>query len=147
MSLILVACVFSTFAMTGLIWLIQLVNYPLMSFVPDDKFVDYEAAHCRNITPLVLPLMTCELLTSGWLCFVPITAVRAELISGGVLTVLLWVSTFLIQVPLHTRLATRFIRKDWRRLVNSNWIRTWLWSARSILMAWVVWQLVSQAVE
>jgi hypothetical protein len=143
MSLMLLACVFSTFAMTGLIWLIQVVTYPLMSLVPEDRFVDYEAAHRRNITPLVLPLMTCELLTSAWLSFVPIPTVRAELIGGGVLTVLLWLSTFLIQVPLHSRLAVGFIREDWRRLVMTNWIRTVLWTGRSLLMAWVVWRITA----
>jgi len=145
MSLVLLACVFSTFAMTGLIWLIQLVNYPLMSLVSEDHFVAYEAAHCRRISPVVLPLMTCELVTSGWFCIRPISGVDAELIAGGMLVVLLWASTFLVQVPLHARLEKGFCRKAWKRLVFSNWIRTALWSARSLLMAWVVWQVSAAA--
>lgn len=130
--------------MTGLIWLIQLVNYPLMSFVPEDRFIDYEHAHCRRITPVVLPLMICELATSGWLWLKPITSVEAELTIGAVMTGLLWASTFLIQVPLHKRLEKGFEHRTWRRLVLSNWIRTAFWSARSLLMSWVLWQIATR---
>lgn len=141
MSLILLACVFSTFAMTGLIWLIQRVSYPLMSLVPEDHFVAYEAAHCRRISPVVLPLMVCELATSLWLSVRPIDVVRQELIAGGILTLLLWASTFLIQVPMHNRLEKGFHRETWKRLVLTNWIRTVLWSVRSVLMACVLWKV------
>lgn len=145
MSLILLACVFSTFAMTGLIWLIQLVNYPLMSLVSEDDFAAYETAHCRRISPVVLPLMTCELVTSTWLCIRPLAGVRSELMLGGILVAMLWASTFLIQVPLHARLEKAFCHKSWKQLVLSNWIRTALWSARSLLMSWVLWQVATAA--
>lgn len=141
MNLILLTCVFFTFAMTGLIWLIQQVNYPLLSLVPQDDFPAYEAAHCRRISPVVLPLMTGELVTSGWLAFRPIATVESELVVGGILTFLLWASTFLIQVPLHQQLEKAFSPQAWKRLVLTNWIRTLLWSARSILMGWIVWQV------
>ena len=143
MTPILLACTFSTFAMTGLIWLIQQVNYPLMALVSEDDFVAYEAAHCRRISPVVLPLMVCELLTSGWLAFRPISPVEQELIVGAFLTGLLWLSTFLIQVPLHNRLEKCFDRATWRRLVLTNWIRTILWSARSVLMAATLMELTA----
>jgi hypothetical protein len=141
MNLILLTCVFFTFAMTGLIWLIQMVNYPLMSLVPPDDFPAYEASHCRRISPVVLPLMTGELVTSGWLTFRPIATVESELLVGAILTFLLWASTFLIQVPLHHQLEKAFNPQAWKRLVLTNWIRTTLWSARSILMGWIVWQV------
>jgi hypothetical protein len=141
MNLILLTCVFFTFAMTGLIWLIQMVNYPLMSLVPPDDFPAYEASHCRRISPVVLPLMTGELVTSGWLTFRPIATVESELLVGAILTFLLWASTFLIQVPLHHQLEKAFNPQAWKRLVLTNWIRTTLWSVRSILMGWIVWQV------
>lgn len=145
MSVVFLACLFSTFAMTGLIWLIQAVNYPLMSLVPEDHFVAYEAAHCRRISPVVLPLMTCELLTSLWLCWRPPTGnLRGLLLVGGGLTILLWLSTFLIQVPLHSQLEKAFSRTAWEQLVLTNWIRTVLWSARSGLMAWILWHISVQ---
>ena len=55
---ILLTCAFSTAAMTGLIWLIQIVQYPLMAEVGAEQFVRYEQQHCNRITAVVLPLMT-----------------------------------------------------------------------------------------
>ena len=147
MSLILLACVFSTFAMTGLIWLIQQVSYPLMAMIPKDHFIAFEAGHCRRITPVVLPLMTCELATSAWLTFRPIAGLEPELIAGALLCLLLWASTFFIQVPLHQQLEKGFDQKIWTRLVRTNWIRTTLWSARSLLMAWILWQVSRSAAQ
>jgi hypothetical protein len=147
MSLILLACVFSTFAMTGLIWLIQQVSYPLLEMVPEDHFVAFENSHCRRITPVVLPLMTCELATSVWLAFRPIAGLETPLIGGGLLSVLLWASTFSLQVPLHRQLEKGFHPKVWKRLVRTNWIRTGLWSVRSVLMAWIIWQVATKPIE
>ncbi len=140
MSLLLLSCVFSTFAMTGLIWLIQRVSYPLMGHVPADVFPAYEAFHCQRITAVVLPLMMIELVTSIWLAWKPIPGFEAILRTAAVLAVLLWVSTFVLQVPLHQKLEQAFDTTAWQRLVGSNWIRTALWTARSLLMGWVLYR-------
>ncbi len=137
-SMVLLACAFCTFAMTGLIWLIQLVQYPLMSRVGPDFFVTYEQLHCRNITPIVLPLMTVELATSVWLAWRPVAGAEWLLMTGCGLVGLLWASTFFLQVPMHDVLCQAFDAGVHRRLVQSNWIRTGLWSARSALMLWVL---------
>jgi hypothetical protein len=47
--------------------------------------------------------------------------------------VLLWLSTFAIQVPLHRRLAGGFDPAIHRTLVTTNWVRTVLWSIRGLL--------------
>lgn len=146
--IVLLACVFCTFAMTGLIWLIQLVQYPLMSRVGDEFFVQYELLHCRNITPIVLPLMTVELFSSAWLAWKPLQGQDAVLIIGCVLTGLIWASTFFLQVPMHDQLSQAFNAEIHSRLVQTNWIRTVLWSARSALMIWVLANiLLSRSVE
>lgn len=85
--------------------------------------------------------MTCELATSTWLTFRPIAGLESVLIAGGLLCLLLWASTFLLQVPLHQQLEKGFHQKTWKRLVLTNWIRTAIWSARSLLMAWILWQV------
>lgn len=140
MSPLLLSCVFSTFAMTGLIWLIQRVSYPLMGHVPPDAFPAYEAFHCQRITAVVLPLMTIELVTSLWLAVKPVPGFESTLRIAAVLCVLLWVSTFLLQVPLHQKLEQSFDTTAWQRLVGSNWIRTALWTTRSALMGWVLFR-------
>jgi len=49
------------------------------------------------------------------------------------LLVVVWASTFTIQVPLHARLSTGFDENVWRRLVNTNWVRTIAWTGRGVI--------------
>jgi hypothetical protein len=131
---ILLACAFSTAAMTGLIWLIQIVQYPLMAEVGADQFVRYEQQHCSRITAVVMPLMTVELLTALWLAWRPLPGQSGTLWLAAAAVLAIWASTFFIQVPVHDRLCVAFDAELHRRLVLSNWIRTVLWSCRSVLM-------------
>ena len=117
----------STIAMCAIIWFVQLVHYPLFARVGSDSFRAYEAEHVRRITWIVAPLMLIELASSAWLVFDdPNTAKIAGLALVGVI----WASTLLLQVPLHSRLSKGFDAKLARRLVRSNWVRTLAWSAR-----------------
>lgn len=136
-------CVFCTFAMTGLIWLIQIVQYPLMSEVGEGAFVQYERAHCDRITPIVLPLMTAELLGAAFLVWRPVPGHSGMLVAAFAALLLIWASTFFLQVPLHNRLCQAFDAELHRQLVLTNWIRTVLWSARSAMMFWILWQRVT----
>jgi hypothetical protein len=47
--------------------------------------------------------------------------------------VLIWVSTFAVQVPLHAKLAREFDRVVWHRLVTTNWLRTIVWTVRGFV--------------
>ena len=46
--------------MVGLIWLIQLVSYPLFSYVNVRDFQKYHSLHVKKITPLVALAMIFE---------------------------------------------------------------------------------------
>jgi len=46
----------------------------------------------------------------------------------------IWLSTALLQVPLHGRLVERFAERDAARLTATNWIRTVCWTLRSLLL-------------
>ena len=132
---------FSTFAMTGLIWLIQLVHYPLFDRVELSKFAQFEQDHSNWITVIVLPLMTAELGSAIYLVVARWNAAdRALWIAGLAMVVLLWASTFFLSVPEHTRLAQGFDAGSYRRLVITNWPRTVLWSLRSVLLLAVLWR-------
>ncbi len=138
MDPVLLACIISTFAMTGLIWFVQIVHYPLFEKVGRNQFIEYETRHSVLTTWVVLPLMFVELGTSTWLALHTLADTKQIMIAGAVLTVLIWVSTFLLQVPKHRILKRGFDEAAWRFLVNSNWIRTALWTARSALLCWVL---------
>jgi hypothetical protein len=136
--IILLVHALSTSMMTGLIWFVQIVHYPLMSRVGSDDFVSYERAHTRATTWVVGPLMIAELISAIYLLaqadsdavLMPIVGLVAL---GGI-----WGSTLLLQIPAHRILEQRFDAKIHARLVQTNWIRTFLWSLRSLLAMWML---------
>lgn len=133
----------STWAMVGLIWLIQIVHYPLFSRVGVAEFPTYANEHQRLITYIVLPLMFIELSTSWGLWFVRPTSLAPWMaVAGIVLVAIIWLSTFFIQVPQHSQLAQGFDAVVHQRLVQGNWIRTIAWSARGALTAWMLYEVV-----
>lgn len=131
----------STLFLTGLIWLVQLVHYPLFAQVGSAEFVNYENMHRRMITPLVGPMMLLELGTAvGLLVRRPETIPTWAAWTGFGLAVVIWLSTALLQVPEHDVLSNGFDTAAYQRLVSTNWWRTAAWSLRSLLMLWCVYR-------
>jgi hypothetical protein len=124
----------STLLMAGLIWMVQLVHYPLFARVGRDAFCDYETSHTRRITWLVGPLMLLEAASAAALFFVLDSAVTQVIAGVGLaLLLIIWLSTAFLQVPCHNRLSRGFDDATLRRLVGTNWIRTAVWSVRGVL--------------
>lgn len=129
--------------MTGVIWLIQLVQYPFFAQVGRENFQQYHASHTFWITPVVAPAMILELLTSVFLIIYPPENIDSKLIwIGLILTLTVWLSTLFLQVPMHEKLGQGFDIEAHRFLVNSNWVRTIAWTLRSGLMGYLLWKLV-----
>ncbi len=129
----------STLFMTGVIWFVQIVHYPLFAQVGDAGFADYEADHTRLTGYVVMPPMVAELLSAAWLALTrPAGLPPAALWTGLALVVAIWLSTALLQVPQHARLASGFDPEAARTLVSTNWIRTLAWSARAALAVWLM---------
>ena len=85
---------FATFAMTGLIWFVQVVHYPLFRAVAEPGYAAYQDAHMRLTTLVVGPLMLLEAATALWLVhdrpgFVP----PALAWTGLALLAVIWLST------------------------------------------------------
>ena len=131
--------------MTGLIWFVQVVHYPLFAGVGEERFTAYQATHSRSTTFVVAPLMTVELVTSGLLALdTPEGIARWVMWVELGLTGVTWLATGLLSVPQHNRLAVAFDHDAWRRLVVTNWIRTVAWTAHAILLLGVVSVLLDQ---
>ena len=131
----------ATIAMFGLIWFVQIVHYPLFLLVPAGHFPAYEAAHANRTGYVVAPLMLAELGTAGLLLLPgwrPAAIPAMEAWAGAALVGVIWLSTGLLQVPLHNRLHLAYSAELIHKLVLTNWIRTLAWTARTILLLrWV----------
>ena len=127
----------TTLGMTGLIWFVQIVHYPLFARVGDAAFVPYARRHATLTGYVVGGPMLLELL-SALATLVP--SLRPPFIStidsiGSVtLLAIIWAATGLLQVPLHSQLAHARDAALIDQLVRGNWIRTVAWSLRSFLL-------------
>jgi uncharacterized membrane protein len=125
----------ATALMTGIIWFVQVVHYPLMALVGRDGYPAYQAAHARRTTYVVMPPMLVEMATGVWLALRPPPSFPAAAAWAGLaLLAVVWLSTFFLQVPEHGRLERGFDADAHRRLVRGNWIRTAAWTLRGILV-------------
>jgi len=137
-TLLLTHCA-ATLFMTGVIWYVQVVHYPLMARVNRTEFVAFEAAHRRLTSFVVVPAMLVELAAALALIAVrPATFPPAVAWAGVVLLGLIWFSTFTLQVPCHDALLRGFKAEVHARLVRTNWIRTLGWTGRAALALWMI---------
>lgn len=125
----------STLLMVGIIWFVQIVHYPLMEYVGTEHFCEYTKQHQRRTSQVVGGPMLLEAGTAVALVWFQPTRLLtpAFSVSCGLL-VLIWISTMAWQVPHHEKLLHGFDRVRIRRLVQSNWFRTFAWSLRGVLI-------------
>ncbi|MCA9802176.1 MAG: hypothetical protein KC777_09325 [Cyanobacteria bacterium HKST-UBA02] len=121
--------------MTGLIWFVQIVHYPLFTRVGSRTFTQYAESH-RHLTSLVVvPLMLLEVFSALLLPFI-INSGTGRGLSWLALALLVgvWLSTAVLQVPLHEKLGNCYSEEDAEKLASTNWVRTILWTARSFVL-------------
>lgn len=125
----------ATWFMVGLIWTIQTVHYPLFARVGAADFVGYEKEHTTRMARLLAVPAGVEIVTGATLVWTRPGEVGLWLVMvAGALLVAIWVTTALVQVPLHRRLGDERDGTSLGHLVLSNWSRTGLWTARGILV-------------
>lgn len=128
--------------MTGVIWMVQLVTYPQFLDVPAAAFPEFHGRYTKRITLVVMPLMLLELglsLFAAW--HFRETDLQWLMAAGAAMTVALWLITFLVQVPQHEKLSTGYSAPVIRALIVGNWLRTVLWTTRSVLVGWALSRL------
>ncbi len=128
----------ATLTMFGVIWTVQVVQYPGFAQVGREAWSTYADIYQQRITFVVGPAMVLELATAVWLVLdrpaaFPLWAV----VAGAVLIGVIWASTAFLQVPLHTALSAGFDAEVQARLVATNWIRTAAWTLRAGLVLWL----------
>ncbi len=123
-----------SWALFGLIWVIQLTHYPTFQFIAEDKFSAFHHHHTQSITLIVLPLMVTELALAAWLVYH--YQFRWLDLTVLIIVLLIWASTFFISVPLHNTLADGKDSQIINKLVQTNWIRTFLWTLKGVLITY-----------
>ena len=121
-----------TWTLVGLIWVVQVLCYPQFLRVGKAEFKDYHFAHCFRIGLIVAPLLLLEAATAAWILYHDSN--RLFTISACLIP-LIWLSTAVLQAPIHTKLMRGFDSSLIRRLILTNWIRTLAWTARGILVS------------
>ena len=145
MAVLLLAHVAATITMFGIIWIVQVVHYPLFSHIGAASYVAYQADHMARITWIVFPAMTVELVTAGLLVWwQPLGISAGQAWAGLALVGVVWASTGFVQVPLHDVLTRGFDPDVHRRLVLTNWIRTVAWTLRTALVLWMLYPLLKR---
>lgn len=137
--MILLAQVGATLAMTGIIWFAQIVHYPLLNRVGTKNLLEYEGDNLRLTGWVVGPLMGIEAVSALLLFWFPASGISSTAVHANMaLLALIWLSTAFLQVPQHRILARGYEARAHSFLVRTNWIRTGAWSARALLVLWMV---------
>ena len=116
-----------------LIWLVQLIIYPGFHRISPEVFVAYHRWYVIRISSIVLPLMIAELILAIWWALSDNYSPAS--LTSGFFVVVVWLSTFLLQVPIHNHLKEGKEDKRVQRLVATNWIRTAAWSLKAVTVS------------
>jgi len=136
LHVVVAANLVSTLVLTGIIWTVQLVHYPLMALVGREDFVSYEAAHAPRMAAVVVLPWTVQGITTAWLLVERPADVGAALVWSGALAAALTVLvTVTSSVPAHARLARGFDERVHAWLVRTNWLRTVAWTTHATIAA------------
>ena len=128
----------ATVFMSGVLWTMQVLNYPLLGLVGRDAFVGYETAHNRRFALVVIPGVLAAVVGAIGLLISPPRQVplwAPSCVLSLVIVVIL--STAILQGRHHSALANGFDARILRSLVRSNWIRVTAWSAAAVLALWM----------
>ena len=121
--------------MVGVIWVIQLVHYPSFRFTDREKYVSFQIFHMRKISFIVMPVMVLEFL-SGLLLVLYHSNHESLLRISFILLLIIWLVTALFFAQIHQKLSKGYDETLVRKLVSFNWIRTLLWTIRTIIITY-----------
>ncbi len=117
-----------------LIWMIQLVVYPSFLYYEKDNLIKWHKHYTSRLSLIVIPLMFGQLILAV-IQLVQFPAI--ETMVGLSLVIAVWISTFLLFVPIHNQIfknnSTITLLKQ---LVKRNWLRTILWT---LICCWSIY--------
>lgn len=125
----------ASFSMFGVIWIVQLVHYPLFMYVDQTSFQKFEKIHVNRIAFIVIPLMLTEFLSGIYLWYLTHDHLYAY---NFFIIILIWLSTAFLSIPYHNKLIKQKSKMAIKGLINTNWIRTTLWSIKALILFYIL---------
>ncbi len=128
----------ATAMMTGILWLVQRVQYPLFLGLNEGHFSKWHDLHSARITWIVAPLMVLELAVS--LAFIFLNKINLwQNIFVFFMTCTIWAITFFISVPKHEKLAQKgFDQAVILSLIRTNWGRTLVYTIKLFFVIYLL---------
>ena len=115
------------FGLLVLIWIVQRIVYPGFLYYNTKDLINWHRTYTSRFTFIVMPLMLGQL---GISIYQLIMKVDPYTVLSLIIIVLIWLSTFLQFVPIHTEISKGKVNQNMLdSLVKKNWIRTFLWTA------------------
>ncbi|TMM59594.1 hypothetical protein FEE95_07770 [Maribacter algarum] len=116
-----------------LIWMVQLIVYPSIQYYTSQNLLNWHQKYTVAISFVVIPLMFGQLITAS----LQLISERNLFTLGSLILIgLVWASTFIQFVPMHSAIASgNTSPKLLQKLVSKNWIRTILWT---LIFVWTV---------
>ena len=117
--------------MMGIIIVTQIVSYPMFLNVNKQNFTTFHSEYVKRITSIVMPIMILELAISVALFFMFDGILAAVCL---ITLILIFISTGLIQVPIHGSIEKFADSNLFLKLIRTNWIRTVLWFIKGFIL-------------
>ena len=114
------------FGLVVLIWIVQIIVYPGFCYYEKEALIKWHSQYARNISLIVMPLMTAQLGLHGYWVIQDFNFIRLFILG---LILAAWAVTFMLAVPLHGNISKgKDLAYAVESLLKTNWIRTVLWT-------------------
>ena len=127
MELIYNINLFSNIYLIAISIIVQLVVYPSFKNLKKESFITFHKNYTKKMLFIVGPIMFLELLTSL------ILVIKFNQSSSSLIPLtFVWLPTFLLIVPVHNKLSSRFQEIEHKKLINLNFFRTIAWIVKFV---------------
>ena len=136
-----------TLYMTGMIWSMQVLEYPLFALVGPKEFPAYHRRHNRGLPVFVILPSLAAFVSAVVLIFTrPARLPLWSSIVVAAIDLVVVVVTVAREAPLHGKLDREgYSETVIRQLVQGDWIRTILWTANGLFLLVLTAQLIGPA--
>tara|TARA_Y100000814_G_scaffold292048_1_gene269767 strand:- start:3056 stop:3481 length:426 start_codon:yes stop_codon:yes gene_type:complete len=123
----------------GVIIMTQFITYPTFLIIDKNSFNKYHRKYVNIISIIVAPAMVLEITSLIVLVYL---SKDFLLVKSLILLLCIWLTTFIIMVPSHNILSRKNDSKEIKKLININWVRTFLWSVKLIVMLIIYYEKI-----